>query len=114
MSVVMPNSGGEAPSDASEFLLVQFPASSVVRLPINHRRYREEGGIRLVLNASNGGGPDAILTAADLLADFFRDRKFGGIETQVPSSPFFDDNNENGNYFRASIVVPYSYSFSGE
>ena len=47
------------------------------------------------------------------LAALFRDRKFDGVETKVPSEPFTDEQSDQGNYFLASMIVPYTYNFDG-
>jgi hypothetical protein len=111
--VRMPNIGGPAPRDGSAFIAVDFPVANSERVAVNQRLYREEGGFRIILNGGADTGIDQIMTWSDQLAALFRDQKFGGIETQVPSSPFVDDSNDDGNYFQASVVVPYTYNFTG-
>jgi hypothetical protein len=106
------NTEGEPPTDGSPFLMVQYPASDTRRLPITTPVYWEDGGIRIVLNEARGFGLAKTTQRCEALADLFRDQSFGGVVCQVPSSPFIDDDNDDGNYFQASIVVPYTYCFS--
>ena len=112
LPVVIPGGAAETPSDASAYLLVQFPVSSTARISVNQRSYREEGGFRIVINESSGSDAlNSLMLKAEQLVALFRDQKFGGIQTQVPSSPYIDDDNENGNYYSAAIVIPYTYNF---
>lgn len=110
-TILDPNSANEPPSDGSPFIAVQFPVARNSRPVIDRAFYREEGGFRIVINAMRGEGAGQTLIWADQLAALFRDRKFGGVSCQVPSSPFIDDRNESGMYFKAAIVVPYTYNF---
>ena len=36
------------------------------------------------------------------------------VETEAPTSPFYDDSNDVGGYFLATVVVPYHYQFSDD
>jgi Bacteriophage related domain of unknown function len=102
---------GEAPETGEAFLLLQFPVSRITRLSVGTRYYREEGGIRFVLHLPRGEGTAKALDWSRQLADIFRDQKFGGVTTKVPTSPFLDDNNDVGNYFTAAVVCQYTYDF---
>lgn len=110
-SIIDPDSVNETPADGSAFIAVQFPVARNSRPVIDRAFYREEGGFRIVINAERGAGAGQALTWADQLAALFRDKKFGGVSCQVPSSPFIDDRNESGMYFKAAIVVPYTFNF---
>jgi hypothetical protein len=112
LPVFGPNAEGETPSDGTPFLMVQYPASDTRRVTVNSRVYREEGGFRIVLNEARGFGLAKTTERCEALATLFRDVSFGGVVCQVPSSPFIDDDNEDGNYFQVSIVVPYTFNFS--
>lgn len=103
---------GEPPADASDFLAVQYPVASEERLTVNQGLYRETGGIRFVLYTQRGFGTAAALTRSEALAALFRDQTFGGIITQVPSSAFLDDSNDNANYLVTSFVVPFTHSYA--
>lgn len=105
------NEFGEAPQSGEPFMLVQYPVSNVTRLFVDKGYYQEEGGIRFVLHMPRGEGTFRALDWADQLAGLFRDKKFGGVSTQVPTSPFLDDNNDVGNYFVAAVVCPYTFDF---
>jgi len=105
------NSHGVAPTDGSPFLVALFPVANVERVVMNERYYREEGGIRFVLSIERGSGTDVGMGWADELAGLFREQKFDGVETGVPTSPLIYDDNEEGNYFRITVVVPYEYKF---
>lgn len=112
LAVYSPNSPeGETPADAAQFLQLQFPLADAERMSISNRLYRETGGFRVIINGERGAGVSQILTWAEQLMTLFRDVTFDGVKCEVPSPPFLDDSNENGSYFKASIVVPYTYDF---
>ncbi|QDM32094.1 hypothetical protein FNL55_12680 [Tardiphaga sp. vice352] len=113
LPVFGPNSEGEPPSDGTPFLMVQYPISNARRVTVNARIYREEGGFRIVLNEARGFGLEKTTQRCEALANLFSDQSFDGVVCQVPSSPFIDDDNEDGNYFQTSIVVPYTFNFTG-
>lgn len=109
------NGETEPPSDGSPFLIIQFPVVENSRPMLTKRRF-EEGAARIVYNAPSGSGVDDPLAKAETIADAFRgDRlKIGSslnVEVFEPSSPIINDNNEEGNYFELSVIVPYRYQF---
>lgn len=111
LAVRYPNDGqGETPADGSAYIAVQFPVANTDRMAVNQRLYREEGGIRLVVHAERGDGLDQVLGWTGALAALFSDQAFGGIKTQAAGSPFIDDDNELGNYFKAAVVIPYTFT----
>jgi hypothetical protein len=112
--VIFQNVIGETPEDGSPWMLVQFPVSNTDRVSVSTRTYREEGGIRFVLHLPRGEGTSRALLWSGELARLFRYQKFDGVETQTPSSPFIDDENENGFYFAAAVTCPYTFNFSDE
>ena len=106
------NTKGEPPSDGAPFLMVQYPVvTDRRRMAVNAPIYREDGGFRLVLNETRGIGLHQGMERSKKLDDLFRDQKFAGVTCQVPSSPLIDDDNEDGNYFQLSMVVPYTFNF---
>lgn len=111
--IFMENVRGDTPDDGSEFLLVQFPASNVIRATVNQRYYREEGAFRIVINVERGQGTAQIRLYGDELSDIFRDQQFSGVNTLVPSEPFTDDSSDQGNYFTGAMVVPFTFNFVG-
>lgn len=104
-------STGDVNPEGLAFIAVQYPVSNNERL--NHSRtYREEGGVRLVIMAPRGTGGEVAINTGEQLAALFRERKFRGVEFKTPSSPLIHDDNEEGIYFRTSIVVPYHYYYA--
>lgn len=104
------NVQGEVPLDGSPFLLTQYPVANVQRTT-HSRTYREEGAIRLVISVERGSGIAQALAWGDQLATLFRGQTFGGVECKAPTSPLVHDDNDDGLYFRTSVVVPYWFSF---
>ena len=112
--VVGQNVVGEAPQDGSEYILIQYPASTTERVAVGQGHYRESGGIRFVLHLIAGSGTARANQLAHELAKLFRYVRFDGVETEAPTSPFYDDSNDVGGYFLATVVVPYHYQFSDD
>ena len=100
------------PAEGQPFIVLQFPLADTNRWPVNQRYYREEGSFRLVIHTERGSGTNVANEFADELADIFRDQTFGGVQCGVPSTPFFDDENDRGLYFVTSLVVPYTFNYS--
>ena len=103
----------ERPDGTASFLGVQYPVANTIRLSVGTRRYQEEGGIRLVLQMARDEDPAVMMQWADELADLFRDQTFDGVRCLQPTSPFIDDNNDEGNFYSLSIVVPYLHEYQG-
>lgn len=99
--------------ESASFLSVQYPVANTTRIGVGERLYREEGGIRLVLQMNRGEDPARMMQWADQLADLFRDQTFDGVRCLQPTSPFIDDSNDEGNFYSLSIVVPYTFEYRG-
>lgn len=112
-ALVGANLQGEVPQDGTPFILVQYPVANEYRTT-HSPTYREEGAIRLMINVSTGSGTDQALAWGDQLGDLFRYKKFDGVECKSPTSPLIHDENDDGLYFRTSVVVPYHYTFYGD
>lgn len=111
------------PDDATAFIAIQYPFSQTDQITIGApgaNVFREEGGVRLVLNIprDKNGRADA-LPWADELAALFRGKHFPasgamlGMTTHAPSSPVIDDATDDGGYLLLSIVVPYQADVLG-
>lgn len=105
------NEQGSAPQDGSTFILLQFPASSTRRWSVDERYYREEGGIRFIVNGQTGIGIEEVSLLCEQLATIFRDCVFARVHTLAPGSPVFDDSNDQGNYIQAAFVAPYWFTY---
>lgn len=107
---------GDTPKDRSPYVLVQYPYNTARQLTFGApgaNVWRDEGGIRFVIHVARGSGVAQGLAWAEEIADLFRGKEFGGVQTFAPSSPVIDDANENGNYFILSLVVPYQFDLIG-
>jgi hypothetical protein len=111
--VVGLNGEGEPPGNGEPFVILQFPAARARRVSVGTRYYREEGGVRIVLNMQRGEGSNRPLEWVTELTALFRDKRFGGIRFQVPGSPVFDDANDEGNYFVVAFTAPYTFDYVG-
>lgn len=109
---VKPNELGASP--AQKFLLVEYPVAIEERLDVGQgsvAQYREEGGIRLSLHLVDLAGLSDANTAAESLADLFRDTEFGGVVTFEASGPAFDKDNKRGAFYQVPIAVPYWFDY---
>jgi len=107
------NSKGSTPSNGAPFIVLQFPVVSTERWPVNQRVYIETGMARILIMTQRGSGTEEAERWGDEIADLFRDQAFAGVKTQVPDAPTLHDDNEEGNYHRTSVLVPYTYQFDG-
>lgn len=113
VTVLTENTQAEAPADGSPFLIVQYPVANTRRLPIKRGLYVEEGGFRIVINVQRGRGTAAMRTMGSELGALFRDVDLtNGVQCLVPTEPFTDEQSDQGNFFRGSLVVPYRYVYS--
>lgn len=106
------NLQGETPEDGTTFVQVQYPVANTTTMDLASTYYREEGAIRLIVQAQRGAETAAGLTLADELAGLFRNKRFDGVQTFAPSSPVIDDRNEEGMYFALGFVIPYQFDFT--
>lgn len=111
--ILKENEQGEAPTDGSPFLILQFPVSDVRRSDVGRKRYREEGGFRIVINVERGFGTATMRQWGEELAVLFRDVAIGPVHCRVPTEPFTDDQSDQGNYFQGSLICPYTYNIDG-
>lgn len=98
---------------SSTFLAVQYPVANTARRSVGDRLYREEGAVRFVLQFTRDENRALMMQRADELADLFRDQTIGSVRFLQPTSPFIDDNNDEGNFYSLSIVAPYTFDYPG-
>lgn len=108
--IVFPNGPEKPPPAPAPYCMVQFPVSDESRTT-HSRSYVEEGAVRVVILAARGNGTDWPLARGEEIAKLFRSRKVNGVEFLTPTSPLMNDDNDDGNYFRTSVIVPYTYHF---
>lgn len=109
--VIGVNLQGEPPPDGSTFMQVQYPYNTNEQIVLG-RTFREGGGIRFIIKLEQGVGVDVGTAMAGRLADLFRNKKFGGVQTFSPSSPVIDDRNDTGGFYDLSFAVPYEFIFT--
>ncbi len=112
--IIETNGGQEPPADGSEFVVVQYPVANNEQMTLG-RYYREEGAFRVVISAQRGLRENLIkaLGWADTIAALFRTQKFDGVESWTPNLARLDDDNDEGNYYVISVVVPYTFKYRG-
>lgn len=101
------NDIGSVPEDGSEFLFVEYPVSRNERLPLASRVYREEGGVRFLINVPRGSGMQMIREWATELGTLFGDIKVDGVRFGPPVGPYSDDQSDQGSYWQASLVFGF-------
>jgi hypothetical protein len=113
--VIGVNTTAQTPADGSAFLTVQYPVANEEQASIGapgSNIFREEGGIRFVLNVERGAGLSTGLQWADALASLFRGAVFSGVRVTGLSSPAIDDRNDDGLFFQLSLVVLYEHDIT--
>ena len=107
-----PNADFQTPADGSSFVAVQYPLASEAQRTFGapgNNVFREEGVIRFVINIPRGADLEVAATIADELRALFRSARFAGVRCYAPTSLVFNDGNDDGNYSRGSIAVPYDF-----
>ncbi len=104
------NESGEVDGTGALFLLVQYPVANTNRTT-HSRSYVEEGAARILINAERGSGLKRTKELGEAIGSLFRYAKINGIEFKAPTSPLIHDDNDDGLYFKTSVVVPYVYHF---
>jgi hypothetical protein len=108
------NTGDRLP--AAPFLTVLYPLSNAVQMSVGApgaNIWREEGVFLLVLEVERGRGTSDYQPWADELAALFRGKNFDGVQTFAPTSSPLGDDNEDGNFFKLSVAVPYQFDLIG-
>jgi hypothetical protein len=108
------NEGQNLEGTGQTFIMVQYPVANNARTT-HGRDFAEEGGVRIVIAMpSNEGGTDPSIELGEKLGDLFRARTIAGVEFRTPSTPLVHDDNDNGVYFKTSIVIPYFHQYEDE
>jgi len=106
----------ERADESASFLQFQYPVANEEQISVGApgaNVWREEGVARLVLLMNRGEDRSTMLQWADELRALYRGKHFDGVETFAPSPPAIDDNNDEGNFYRLSIAVPYQFDRIG-
>lgn len=111
--VVGTNVEGEAPQDGSAFMAVQYPVSNQTQIDLAEKLFREEGTVRFVINTERGSGSQQAKDWGAEVGALFRRVRVGSVRFMLPSSPFFDNSNDAGNFFVATVVVDYWLTYQG-
>lgn len=103
------NSAAAAP--AKQYLTIEYPVANENRISIGARPalFRETGAVRFVLHVLQMSGIADGNAQADTLRAFFREQKFGGVETYEASPVAFNPNNRKGTFYLLPFVVTYKF-----
>jgi hypothetical protein len=113
ITVLTENMQAEAPADGSSFLIVQYPVENAERPTISRGLYVEEGGIHIIINLERGRGTSDMREIGSELKTLFRDVNLtNSLECLVPIGPSTNDDSDQGNLFKGTLVVPYRYVYS--
>ena len=107
---------GDAPSDGSAFVRVEYPVADSRQLTFGapgNNFWREEGAFRIIVNITRATGIATGLEWAETLESLFIGKNFDGVQTFSPGSPAIDDRNDQGNYYQFSFAVPYWHDRTG-
>lgn len=116
--IVAPNGGGSVPDDGSAYLIIQYPVAVERMISIGSpgsNVWREEGGVRIVLNIQAGTGLGSWPARIDALRAALRGKTFadGAITTWEASPTASDDRNDDGAYYVMSFAVAYQADLIG-
>jgi hypothetical protein len=92
------------------FIEIEYPVSEAkIVTPGTRFVNREMGAARFVITVPSlkKGWKAQVLGWADEIADLFRAKFFGGVETFEVSPPVIDERNRDGNRFRVPFVAVY-------
>ncbi|MHB2205068.1 hypothetical protein [Methylobacterium sp. CM6257] len=106
------NEDGETDGTGDLFILVQYPVANSSRTT-HSLSFVEEGAARIVIHEARGAGLEDSIKVGEDIGALFRAKKINGIEFKVPTSPLVHDDNDDGMYFKTSVVIPYVYHFDG-
>lgn len=100
------------PADGRGFILIHYPVVEGRRPVLSKRRF-EEGAARIIWNVPSSIAAEASVPIAETISALFRgdNLKINGVEFLEPSNPIINDDNDDGNYYELSVVVPYRYQF---
>lgn len=106
--------GGDIPQDGSAFVTLQFPLSDNQQMVLG-RKYQESGAFRIIISTERGLEENLKkgLFWAKQISDVYRTQRFGGVKSWTPSIGRLDDDNDDGNYYVLSVVVPYTFTYNG-
>lgn len=102
----------EALPDGQTFVAVQFPVATEEQASIGapgSNVFREEGVIRFTIAVRAGSGTEGLGNIATALRNLFRNARFGGVRSYVPTTPVLDDRSDAAGSFKGSFVVPYDF-----
>lgn len=105
------NEQAEVADDAGPFLMVQYPVANASRTT-HSPTYLEEGAARVLIHTERGSGIAQAIEWGEQIAALFRFKKINGVEFKSPTSPLVHDDNDDGLYFKTSVVLPYHYHFN--
>lgn len=111
--VAVLNVDGEVPAGSGEFLVVQYPVSNQTQVDLAERLFREDGTVRFVVLTQRGVGAQQARDWGAELGAMFRRFRSGSVRFLLPSSPFFDNSNDAGSFFVATVVVDYWLTYPG-
>ena len=100
-----------APAPKTQYLTIEYPVANEDRISIGARPalFRETGAIRFVVHILNMSGLDDAMALVETLRDFFREQKFGSVETFEASPPVLDKTNRARAFYLLPFVVTYKF-----
>ena len=104
------NDLGEVDGTGTLFLMVEYPVANGSR-QTHGRDFAEEGAARILIHAERGSGLNHSIEIGEAIARLFRGHRIEGIDFHTPTSPLVNDGNDDGLYFKTSVVVPYTYYY---
>ncbi|MHB2265662.1 phage tail terminator-like protein [Aliihoeflea sp. PC F10.4] len=110
------NVEGETPEDGSPFIVLQYPYVTSRQVSLGApgaNIWRDDGAFRVVIHVERGSGVKVGRQWADEIADIFRGKDLGILQTWAPTAPVTDDRNPAATYYILSFSVPYTHDYFG-
>jgi hypothetical protein len=98
----------QPPADNSPWVRVEFPVTTNRQAALG-RRYREDGGFRIVVATPIADGIDTSNEWCEQIAALFINENFDDVQCWTPT---IREGVDEGSYLIATVVVPYTHHYT--
>lgn len=106
--ILSKNTALSAPADGGPWVRLEFPVTNDIQTILG-RGYRSSGAFRIVVATEIASGLSKSNTWCEAIAAVFRNHRFDNVDCGTPS---IREGIDDGNYFLASVIVPYFYDYT--
>ena len=115
--VKMNDSESKPPALGAQYIQATYPLANEEQVSIGapgNNRWRETGAFQIKVYGKRGSGLSDTLTKADALAALFRGQRIAAdMQCNEASTAVLQDDNDQGNYFVAGVIVNYNHDLLG-